>query len=515
MFIEQRLEREYRHSYPRIAAEGLSEIIAGESACFHSEVDREIAQGILVRLTDRVDSDLINQETYRNALEALHTLIPRRNSEGQRVIADIVLTPYREKLIKSRLKAKEVSIMGPEGAWGSLPEEVKQEIVHVSGIDVEMTRECTNACSFCSGSEKGPITEKIRFQDLEELFRYLEKYRLPDSRLALDNLYHSTDPFDAKWIINGEESDYLDVAELYWSTLHLKSALFTSTAMPIGEEFRVMQFALNLLDKYVNDKFDYWSDGNSMRISQTDDNLGRVTAIRSILEALHYYPIIPEEETGTIHGIAITNNRSERPRIMGNRWNTIDVRNIRHRDIYGINCNDTIVIGTREVSGRIMQGASNERLNGEMVIPVKDIRNSRDGETRYSVVHYQYGRYPELCESVYGFDYIYPDAKLTKFVYQEGKMRKSETKRTFDSHRALLRLTSYMDFLLIHGKGKEFSEAEKQLYRTHMQKDVELVFHHIVKRKWSTPSTVNKSMNRTLGYLIATGLIESKIRLLW
>ena len=106
MFVEQRLEREYRHSYTRIAAEGMSEIIGSESACFHSEKDREIAQDILVRLTDRIDSGLINQETYRNALEALHTLIPRRNSEGRRVIADIVLTPAREKLIQSRLGRK-------------------------------------------------------------------------------------------------------------------------------------------------------------------------------------------------------------------------------------------------------------------------------------------------------------------------------------------------------------------------------------------------------------------------
>ena len=398
--------------------------------------------------------------------------------------------------------------MGPEGSLGSLPELVRRIIARKSNLTIEMTRGCTNACPFCPVAEKGPVVEKIRFDNLEKIFRYYKQYnKTPKSLVKPDLLYEGSDPFDVKWIIDGEEYDYLSVVKRYLLTMREYSSLFTSTAVPIGEEFRVFQLADLLLQIYERK---LWPDINILRISLTDANANRVAALQSILGALYTNPFRgdkDEKDENEKMGILISANRNRFAKRTGKAW-IKGKGQISLRDMYGIWCDDSMIIRLHDVRGRITHAASNERPEGYAIVPVKHLFK-KSGVTRYSIVHFHLNTPFGSRGELYKFKKIYSNPRLSVLDEKSGKWKKKEITLPLDPHRALLRLVSYLDYLILKRGRGNYTQTDKQTFRKHLDHEVKTVIRYMVQLKRRKPEGFNWSMTVLIKYLREYGFIDS------
>lgn len=464
-------------------AENMVQLLWNENACFHSEVDRKIATDFLIRIHERLVRGVINQETYSKAIDGLNFLIPKQNERGLRVIGDIILTPGRERLIRSRIEAKEVDITAPTGSWGSLPEVVKREIAGVSNFFIEMTDGCTNGCSFCFIAKKRPIREKMSFSGLERLLTFIKEYgKLPGHFRTLDHHYWGSDPFDAKWVVGGQEYDYLDFAKRYWSIIGIrKSALFVSTAIPIGEEFRVLRFADFLVNMYRQKLL---TDYNCLRISLTNANKLRVEAIVRILEAsIDNFSANPSTGSDISQIIEISENRDTNPRRMGSMWRS-DLQKVNLNNIIPL-CSDTMTIHCHSITGNIMQAASNERPDGFLYVPI--MKTEYSGKRKiYTIVHSR-DRVPseKHFDLINYVDQTYPNPQITTIVEEGLNISKDVRTISDDPHRALLRL---LDAYLCEFAGVWFP-GEKRSFRKKLHNEFEVIEKHVAT------GAINKSID--------------------
>lgn len=455
---------------------------------FHTQKDREIAGKILTQLDSRLAGHLIDRKVYEKALTGLNLLIPKRNERGFRTIADIIITPPMEETIRSRLESEEVNIMGQDGSWGSLPAEVQAEIVKRSHVGIEMTDHCTVRCSFCGLSEKGSIKKKIALHSLEELLRYMRDNR-PTRKWDRVIFYWGTDPFDAKWrAADGKDYDYTDVADLYRTFMTGKAEyFFTSTALPIGEELRVLHFADIELTRKKAKKI---RSRPFLRISATEANKTRAGAIRNILTALHNNAISKNDvfDTGNI---SISSRSNKEIVLAGKRWQKNNIR-VSLWDIMNVSCGDCIIVSVRSTDGTIMEASSNERPIGQSRFPVRAVDST--GLRIYTVPHLQ-------DETIYShplhINAIYPDAIVTEFAVRDGNSKR--TKKIIDNnpHRAFLRMIGVLECLAWRDGNEpdDISRRNKKIFRRKMAKEITLV------QNYMKSGAHNVSMERWMTYL--------------
>jgi hypothetical protein len=396
-----------------------------EKGLFHSDRDQKIALMLAEGICNAFIAGNLSSGELDETLQSLQALVPVDNGSGKRKIDDKTLPPFIETKIASRLASKEVDIAGDEGSWGRLPEVVKSlAISHESELRVELTTNCTVGCSFCEIADKAPVEEKASFDSVVSVIRYFsDKQYIRPGTLRSDILYWGTDPFDAKWEATDtslEEKDYTDIANAYNEINKGRArGLFTSTSIPIGEEFRVLNFANEFLGKM-------WMPQSvgTLRFSATNYNASRLEHIQNIIKALH-----PQT-----YKQVVVNKVPEHTALRGNKLGhdrTIDLW-----DITGPNCRDAIIIGPRQVDGIYMQGASNERPTGEVREPVETHPKGED-KVVYTI--------PRQCirPGLQGTDLverIYPDTILDVVEISGEIVSISEREMTNDPHRALLRI---------------------------------------------------------------------------
>ncbi len=397
-----------------------------ENDAFHSEIDRDIAHFV----TDRISNDprLSAQEKFP-ALDALYVLIPTRNDTGQRIIDGTKIAAPMEKWIASRLLSPEIDIAGQDGSWGKLPDVVKRQILGSSDhMALEMTSNCTVACPFCAYADKGPILAKASFESIVEVLKFFDENQASSLTYPRrDVFYWGTDPFDIKWAARDgiPERDYRDIAKAHAENTKHNRNLDTSTAVPLGEEMRVLQFAIDLLDSKQPISMDVQ---RSLRISITDANARRANHILAILRALH--PGAPNLLVNdTRNHIALRGNKLNQP---------IDLQSW---DVIGPACRDGVIVGVKSVDGMIMQGASNERPNGEVRFPIESASN---GRRRFDIPRMQ--RAPEFT-GYEDFREMFPPALVDVFIFGSDVEYFSTQEHTYDPHRALLRLAAVMRHL--------------------------------------------------------------------
>jgi len=463
---------------PEAAADIADTIAYIEQGSFHSEIDRTIATSLCGAIEWNAAEGLITPEVRAEALASLRALVPVVGEDGRRRIDGQPLSIATERWIASRLNSAEVDIAGPNGSWGRLPELVRREIASPGNeLRLELTTNCTAACSFCSFADKGPIAAKASFGSAVAVMSEFASHPAPPGAGTLvDSLYWGTDPFDAKWNNGGLELDYRDLAMAYASLAHGNNrALGTSTAVPIGEEFRVMDF-VRLTSELR------WLP---VRISVTDKNASRVDRIGKVLKAA-----VPGYETA-IRPMSFLKRQG--PALRGRAaWSRARPEDIRAWDIVGPNCADGAIIGVKGVDAVIMQGASSERPNGETREPVYAGKDEH-GNSRYIVP-----RNNVRTDDSEGAD-AYPDVQVSIFTYDPGGrfIERYTEVRTNDPHRALLRLMGAWASLKATGvKGNAAS------FMRQYQQSVEAI------RRYLGEGNTNPSMVRALGILAEAGLIQ-------
>jgi hypothetical protein len=454
-----------------------------EQGSFHSEVDRGIATGLYNAIEDNAARGLIASEIRAEALNSLQALIPTIGEDGRRRIDGRPLGVATERWIASRLDGPEVDMTEPEGPWGRLPELVREEIT-ASGAELrmELTTNCTVACSFCSFADKGQIAAKASFESAAAVISEFTAMQVPaDKDTLVDSLYWGTDPFDIKWRNGNTERDYRDLAKAYASFAEGNNRMLgTSTAVPIGEEFRIMDFVhLTHEQQWLR-----------MRLSQTDANAGRVVHIMNILAAA-----VPGSEADVQ---AVTFQRRQGAALRGQAaWNRVDPENIRAWDIIGPNCADGVVVSVNGAYGLVMQAASVERPHGEVREPVE--AGSDENSNKRYVVPSQNVR----VDAQDGED-VYPDVPVTTFTFdQAGQFIESHTKvHTNDPHRATLRLMGAWGYLKASGAARDANA--RTLFTQRFGESVNIV------RRYLGNGNANPSMIKALGILAKDGLIEKQ-----
>ncbi len=423
-------------------------------AQFHSEMDREIALDILSKLSARCEFGRISPTEYLYALASLRALTPVDNGHGKRKINGRTISPAQERLIASRLKSKEVDITGPDSGWGRLPQEVRREICRRgSGIQLELTSNCTVGCSFCSFAAKGPIAAKASFDSAASLIKeYTAEQSTRFDLIRSDTLYWNTDPFDVKWpaTSTAPERDYSDIARVHRNLRYGgKRSLFTSTAVPLGEEMRVLKFADDYIERTeilgqprVGRIFStpQVEGRDKFRLSMTKRNEGRVLHILRVLDALN---------PNGLQGI-ILNRTSDHTAVRGkDKWSKHeDSGDVSAWDVLGPNCRDGIIMSVGGMRRVIMQGASPERPDGELSLPIQEAKGD---ETIYTIPHH--AEQPPLTNNSRLRDMKYPATTVTKIRKIAGHQGAVITQRVIrdDPHRSLLNLAN----VLVHIEEQE------------------------------------------------------------
>ncbi len=461
---------------------------------FHSEKDREIALEFLSLLKERYQQKKISADTFREALSALELLVPMRNQLGRREIADITITPGLEKIISSRLSAEETQLDARDGPWGRLPKEIRRVILEDQVLLLELTDRCTVQCSFCAYSDKGPISNKAGF---ESVLRVVKQF--VDASLykpATDILYYMTDPFDAKWLTeDGVELDYLDLTKRYWNIIQFcpDRSLFTSTAVPIGEEFRVLKCAHELIT--ADAKKVHQSD---MRLFETSKNIQRVSAIVIILGALC-------GDLPTMSRVTVGSNRND-PEVTiksGSAWKD-EYNDLDAMDILGNGTEDGVLIRVHGVDGLIMQAGSEERPKACTEFPIERVIKRENESIRYFTIpvpHSAQTRNPYVAR--------YPNARLNQ--YAVGPDNKIISEKTLvlddDPHRAMLRIASHLkDERLADENGiitHRPSELQKYEFQMGREQDLQLVADHIVQ-------SGNRAMTAFMKMLRDKGVLDAE-----
>lgn len=459
-----------------------------EDGSFHSEVDRQIAKAFADSIHGAFVDGVTTFQTYDTAMGSLGALVPVTGVDGRRRIAGKPLSRMTEKWITSRLESREVDMLGSEGAWGKLPQAVRETVLTTNPqLQIEITANCTAACTFCCFADKGEITSKASFASVEAIIQEFTAHQPPDT-IPADHLYYGTDPFDAKWKLpDGNELDYLSIARSYANITGRGRVLGTSTAVPIGEEFRVMFFINQLL---TTPDFEH---GGSIRLSRSTKNADRID---HIVNALNGVGPITSSERFIISDLTGVGNIALR----GSAWNRTPDRKISHWDIMGPNGFDGVVLSPGGAKVVVMQGASPEQPNGEIRFPLDD--DLGDGKHLY-VVPVRYDR-PDYEHGTYKSNEIYPDTGVWVYKFENGIENESPKYGTVERypHRALLRLMAAATLYDYGSRNNGYSqEAAQADFKRNFAQDLEIVRTYLSSHE-------NQSMDRALEILTEHGYIS-------
>lgn len=453
---------------------------------FHSEKDRIIAGAIARQLHNSFRENQITIDGYAQASLALQALIPVDNGLGKRQIDGKTIPPAAEQKITSRLQGAEVDIAGPEGSWGSLPESVKSHAIGWgSSITLELTTHCTVGCSFCSFANRGPVAAKASFDStvavIHDIMERQSAYHHPAP--LSDSLYWGTDPFDIKWAATdtSPERDYFDIAKEHTRLAFGKErGLYTSTAVPLGEELRVLQFFNTTLSYSYNNRFD------EIRLSKTRVNARRVQHLQTILGALH------PQSTSKLK----VNEVYDHIALRGSQWETAS-RDVNLWDITGPNCRDGVIIGVNSVDSVMMQGGSHQRPSGEVRTPIRKRVGNID---TYTLPHFNF---KSKLDGSARLSAIYPDVEYSVIqISPDGQQTRETYKMEGDPHRALLRLAGAAVHYISpiqQARGKETIVEE---FGNFFGQDVELI------RKYLESGANNQVMAGFLRMLGRDGYVQ-------
>jgi hypothetical protein len=488
-----------------------------EQGSFHSPVDQDIASELAASIRNNGRGRWIAPATCNEAFVALRALVPVTRPDGRREIAGRAIAPGAERWIASRLESPEVDLSGPDGAWGRLPEPVKRELTyHASGMRMELTGNCTAACGFCSFANKGAITSKASFDSVKDVMQYFADkdaatyaweyggmddmygydrmssggYGYLNRTAITDSLYWGTDPFDAKWKTNsGGERDFRDVAKAHERIFRNGNRfLFTSTAVPLGEEFRVLDFAKHSVDAHN------YNSRHTLRLSKTDVNAARVDHMTRVLQGA---------SPDTVAKLAVNDllgaqSAARRGKVWGK---DVAPDAIRAWDIWGPNCVDGAIIGVDGVRGLIMQGASVERPHGETNTPIE---RGADGEGNREYEIPVYLQKKDIDGQLPGPGY-FRDAQTVNLRIAPDGTELARTKETHDTdpHRALLRLVgAFSDCKRAVANGKATEETARAAFTQHLASSVATVRTHVAT------GADNPSMTQYLHLLAQEGYIS-------
>lgn len=434
-----------------------------DRSLFHSEKDISIAQDIFGRVREQLKSQEISVRQYEQVLQSLELLLPSRDENGFRSIADITLNPEMERLIESRIESAEINIYGKEHIWGSLPRSVRRAIFSKAIIDIEITDKCTVACPFCGVSKKGHINQKLSFSSIVNFLR--EKKATPAEEVPFfygESFFSGSDPFDAKWQKSrAKENDYSDLAIEFWKIFSREKALFTSTAVPIGEEWRILNFALTMIPRYLSGEL---HPETALRFSLTEKNQLRVEAILKIIETLYRQP---KENLGIV-----VNNLLQRGTVpTGESWkNNNPIKSL--VDIVGISCMDNLIVSPRGVDLSLMMPHSNEFPSGELRHSF--CSTTKDGKSYYIPQAKWYGGYN--WDTILGGT-LTEFPKFTVIRERNGRLKKQEFQDKENPQRAFFRIVALLLILSSQHKynpGK-ISSSELTAAKVYLKKEIALV----------------------------------------
>ena len=435
-----------------------------EQGDFHSELDREIAAGVVNEIESVADRRQLGPEAYEGALDSVRALVPQVGDDGFRHIAGTRLTKKHEERIASRLKSAEIDMNSETGTWGGLPEPVKLHLArHGEGLNIEPASHCTVGCSFCVFANHGPIAAKASFGSILDIVEYFYKHqRLNGPRAVTDTLYHGSDPFDLKWQETNYERDYTDLGAAYRQIVGPGRELFTSTAVPLGEEWRVL--------RYLIDKFDR-EDKESFRFSITNGNHERIKHIANIINFLD------ERQTKQLMAHSHVENAEF---IVRRGQSFLKQDEFRLRDIYGPESADRVVIGATAIRGVVLRGATMSYPYGytqyRLGLPV-------NGGRRYSIPRY-YRATDDLDGS------FYPPAIIDHLIVSsDGSVIEQTEVQRHDPFRALLRVAKGLD-LMYEANNYQSDMAMQRRFTELFTESLEDMRAHIAKSPDETMSMV-------------------------
>lgn len=169
------------------------------------------------------------------------------------------------RLVEMRLNATPIDMMIDAAKYS--PQEMKlmtQSMTFFSLVDG-----CTGPCAWCGWMAKKTISRAVSFDSYTEYLKIYGKYLPPIS------LFGATDPFDVRDGTHGYQ-DYFQMTQ----KLAPRSAVFTSTAIPLGTESEIARFIEECL-------FPSWVNGSintkSFRISVNHDANGNSHRVDALL----------------------------------------------------------------------------------------------------------------------------------------------------------------------------------------------------------------------------------------
>jgi hypothetical protein len=286
--------------------------------------------------------------------------------------------------------------------------------------------------------------------------------------------------------------DYQDVARLYWQIMGFqKNFLFTSTAIPVGEEFRILRFADGLLRGYEQNGLSLY---NALRVSLTNRNYARAGAISAVLSGLHtdFAPGKERYIKNVAVGFCITDNRDDDPIPFGNKWN-LNGTDIEICDMIGLNCKDDVWIGVHAIENTYMGGISNEWPTGRMVFPVAG--TDAKGNRQYTVVHHYNDPYNMKNADVH---HLYPDPPMTKITIHGKQVNKKIETIKDDPHRLLSRLVAGLEYFgsKYDKEWQQFTKSEKDEYRKTFSREIRIIRNYL-----NETNNNNRSMTKVLRFI--------------
>lgn len=425
-----------------------------------SEEDKQITNDIAWMLRFRLADGAISQGEYDQSIQALSELVPHRNEKDQLMIGDVWVNRGREALIQSRVDAHEADIFEFQGSWARMPVEVKEEIIKQSSLLVEMTSGCTVGCNFCGLAQKGKVTSKLSFDSVKGLIDLYAKKPPSFEIVECDMLYWGTDPFDVKW---SDGRSFIDVYDYYKSRMNNGRYLYTSTAIPVGEELKVLQFAYRHIGDIrrgsVNHHYQF-------RISRTNQNWRRAELINTVIRSL-------VGELQQSDNLEFSRNRNDtESRATEAEWKKSGPLDT--WDVIGPNCKDSVITTPQEVVYVVMQAGSNHRPNGELREPVM-------GKRLFKLPVYQEKPVAEWASKAI-ID-AYPDSRYIVFYPDtNGNLQKNEYIDVMDPHRALLRIVAMYTHILSSNKVDQLDSLnffEKRRLRRLIRDDWKRVNHFL------------------------------------
>lgn len=479
-----------------------------DESIFFEEEQRRIAHKILQRLEEAWSLDSFNTEAYYQALEDLDSLVPTIDAKNRRRIANISITPTLERTIASRLKSENLTPDEEAELWSNLPETVREEIVKVGGMAIQLTDRCTQYCSFCSFSKKGPIGRKLSPHLVEKVISEIFRDRDSQSDRLVSGLYYGSDPFDWKIRVFDPETCqerviyYPELASMYSAATEGKNIFFTnSTAVPIGEELIVLEF---ILDAVRHNRTFQTGEPRTLRISRTKNNSQRADHIINLARAITGYTSLGSEDSTVEH----TPLREDHAAARGRMWESTEssvwnsdrryLRDIPFEDVYrriidviGPNCFDSCILTPQGVFRTVAQGASTERPDGEMMFPV--LQTQDDGTKVYRIPHRK-----DHFKEGNKWDHEYPTYSVITIGSDEQVTKEIFTDRN-DPHRAFLRLVSalkevltvrktpYINYqrgkeIISYRKPSEVSSEEKETFYNEYSHEIQLITRYLTSQ---------------------------------